>query len=70
MVGPRWAKRIKVRFAEDLETDLKAWDLAPCKVIVEEGASSGSGRSNTVTIIVLLVVALALVAYILLHMHH
>jgi hypothetical protein len=40
------------------------------KVIVEQGMSSGSARSNAVTIIILAVLALALVAYILMHMHH
>ena len=39
------------------------------KVIVEQGVSSGSGKSNAVTIIILVVLALALVAYILMKMH-
>jgi hypothetical protein len=39
------------------------------KVIYEHVTTSGSQRTNLVVIIVLVVIALALIGYILMHMH-
>jgi len=40
------------------------------KVVYEHTATSGSSHSTMITIIVIVFIALALVGYILMHMHH
>jgi hypothetical protein len=40
------------------------------KVIYEHSASSGSSHSSGAAILVIALVALALIAYIVMHMHH
>jgi flagellar basal body-associated protein FliL len=40
------------------------------KVIYEHVSTSGTSKQNIIIIVVLLVIALALVGWILMHMHH
>ena len=40
------------------------------KVIYEHVSTSGTSRQNVVVIVVLVVIALALIGWILMHMHH
>jgi Tfp pilus assembly protein PilV len=40
------------------------------KVIVEHSASSGTSRETIVAIVVIVVIALALIGYIVMHIHH
>jgi len=40
------------------------------KVVYEHVSTSGTSKQNVIVIVVLLVIALALVGWILMHMHH